>query len=112
MTALDHVVEPLNTFLRERGIHTWHPDELCPRVGFIVSNLARSAEASSPSTISAARASSTSRRARTRSNGLGCHVGPSPLMPFASSSGGAKVSIASAAIGPTPGIVCRRRVEP
>jgi hypothetical protein len=33
-------------------------------------------------------------------------------MPFASSSGGAKVSIASAAIGPTPGIVCRRRVEP
>src|SRR5262249_55441390 len=56
------------------------------RVGFIVSNLARSAEVSSPFTTSAARQSNGSRRERARSNGPGCHAGPSPQIPSASSS--------------------------
>jgi len=44
----------------------WHPGELYPRVGFIVTNLHRSAKRSSPSTTGAARRNSTSRRASTR----------------------------------------------
>jgi hypothetical protein len=64
----------------------WHPGELYPRVGFIVSNLARSAEGIVAFYTSAARASSTSKRARTRSNGRGCHAGPSPPTRCASSS--------------------------
>jgi Transposase DDE domain group 1 len=63
----------------------WHPGELYPRVGFIVSNLPRSGRVSSPSTTSAARASSTSKKARTRSSGRGCHAEPSPPTRSASS---------------------------
>jgi len=42
----------------------WHPGELCPRVGFIVTKLARSAEWIVVSTTSAARRSRGSKRAR------------------------------------------------
>ena len=53
----------------------WHPGELYPRVGFIVTNLTPPAPSgSSPSTISAARPSNGSRRARTRSSGPGCRA--------------------------------------
>ena len=44
----------------------WHPGELYPRVGFIVTNVSRRLRGSSPSTISEARRSSESRKARTR----------------------------------------------
>ncbi len=53
----------------------WHPGELYPRVGFIVTNLARSAEGI---VALGARASSTSRKARTRSNGPACRAAASP----------------------------------
>ena len=55
----------------------WHPGELYPRVGFIVTNMALP-RMSSPSTTSAARASNGSKRARARSNGRGCHAARSP----------------------------------
>ena len=45
----------------------WHPGELYPRVDFIITNLARPASASSPSTTSTARQSTGPKRARTRS---------------------------------------------
>jgi hypothetical protein len=61
----------------------WHPGELYPRVGFIVTNLARP---SSPSITTAAPASSTSKKARARSSGPACHADPSPPTPSASSS--------------------------
>jgi hypothetical protein len=48
----------------------WRPGELCPRVGFIVTNMSRRAS----STTSAEPANSGSRRARGRSTGRGCHV--------------------------------------
>ena len=64
----------------------WHPGELYPRVGFIVTNLSRPAERDvSPSTISAAKRSNTSRKARTRSNGRGCRAAGSATMPSGSS---------------------------
>jgi hypothetical protein len=56
----------------------WHPGELYPRVGFIVTNLARSAEGVVAFYNQAARASSTLRKARTRSSGPACHAAPSP----------------------------------
>ena len=64
----------------------WHPGELYPRVGFIVTNLG-SAPPSGwlRSTISAARLSNGSRRARTRSGGHACRAAGSTTMPFASS---------------------------
>ena len=52
----------------------WHPGELIPRVGFIVTNMSRPASVSSPSTTSAARASNGSRKARERSIGLSCRT--------------------------------------
>ena len=65
----------------------WHPGELYPRVGFIVTNLSRRAERDVPFffTISAARRNSTSRKARTPSSGPGCSAAGSTTMPFASS---------------------------
>jgi hypothetical protein len=51
-----------------------HPNELYPRVGFIVTNLSRPAEPSSRSITSAAPANNGLKRARARSNGLGCHA--------------------------------------
>jgi hypothetical protein len=64
----------------------WHPGELCPRVGFIVTNLARPVERVVAFYNQRARWSSGLRRARARSNGPGCHAGPSSPTPFASSS--------------------------
>jgi hypothetical protein len=61
----------------------WHPGELYPRVGFIVTNLARSAEGIVAFYTSAALQSSTSRKARARSSGPGCHAGPLPPTPSA-----------------------------
>ena len=60
----------------------WHPGELYPRVGFIVTNLSRPAERVVASTINEARRSNTSRKARTRSNGRGCHAASSATTPF------------------------------
>jgi hypothetical protein len=54
----------------------WHTGELCPRVGFIVTCRARPS-GSSPSTTSAAHASSGSKRATVRSDGHDCHAGHS-----------------------------------
>ena len=56
----------------------WHPGELYPRVGFIVTNLGRAAER--------VVVFYKSERARARSNGRGCHAGPLPPTPSASSS--------------------------
>ena len=64
----------------------WHPGELYPRVGFIVTNLARSAERVVAFYNQRGTASSGSRRARARSSGRGCHAAPSPPTPSASSS--------------------------
>ena len=56
----------------------WHPGELVPRVGFIVTNIAARPSGSSPSTTSAARANNGSRKAKARSSGRGCRAGHSP----------------------------------
>ena len=53
-----------------------HPGELCPRVGFIVTNWRGRLSASWPSTTIAARRSSGSKRARARSSGRGCRAVP------------------------------------
>ena len=64
----------------------WHPGELYPRVGFIVTNLwAAPPSGWLRSTISAARLSNGSRRARTRSGGHAYRAAGSTTMPFASS---------------------------
>jgi hypothetical protein len=52
----------------------WHPGELYPRVGFIVTNLAGRPSTSSPSTTSEVRRNNASRKGRERSNGRGCHA--------------------------------------
>ena len=62
----------------------WHPGELYPRVGFIVTNLARPAERivafyNQRGTVEQ------HIKERARSNGRGCHAGPSPPMRSASS---------------------------
>jgi Transposase DDE domain group 1 len=62
----------------------WHPGELYPRVGFIVTNLARPAERVVPT--SAARRSNGSKRARVRSNGPGCRAVAWPPTPSVFSS--------------------------
>ncbi len=64
----------------------WHPGELYParRLHRHQPDAARPS-GWSPSTTSAARPSSTSRRARTRSSGRGCHAGRSPPTPCGSS---------------------------
>jgi hypothetical protein len=54
----------------------WHPGELYPRVGFIVTNMSRPAERV-VATTSVARASNGSREARAQSNGRGCRAGRS-----------------------------------
>src|SRR5262249_38400746 len=56
----------------------WHPGELYPRVGFIVTNMSRTASGSLRSITSAGRASSGSRKARARSGGRGCRAGHLP----------------------------------
>ena len=64
----------------------WHPGELVPRVGFIVTNLSRPTKrVVAFYTITVARRSSTSRKARTPSTGPVCHVASSATMPFGSS---------------------------
>ena len=63
----------------------WHPDELVPRVGFIVTNLSRSAELVTWFYNQRAKRSSTSRKARTRSNGRGCRAASSATTPSGSS---------------------------
>jgi hypothetical protein len=60
----------------------WHSGDLYPRVGFIVTNMARPAEAPSPFTTSAAPASNGSRKEKARSSGRGCHAAVSlPTIP-------------------------------
>jgi hypothetical protein len=54
----------------------WHPGELYPRVGFLVTNMTR--PMSLPSTTSAGPVSSGSKKARARSSGRGCPAVPSP----------------------------------
>ena len=56
----------------------WHPGELYPRVGFIVTNMTARPSGSLPSTTSAGPASNGSRKARTRSSGRGCPAARSP----------------------------------
>src|SRR5262249_62037788 len=56
----------------------WHPGELYPRVGFIVTNMSRPAERVVRSITSAGRASSGSRKARARSSGRGWRAERSP----------------------------------
>jgi hypothetical protein len=63
----------------------WHPGELYPRVGFIVTNLSRRRSALLSSTTSAGHASNRSRRARARSSGRGCRAERSRPTPCASS---------------------------
>ena len=59
----------------------WHPGELYPRVGFIVTNLSRPAERVVAFYNQRGTASSGSRKARTRSSGRGCHAARSPPTP-------------------------------
>jgi hypothetical protein len=59
----------------------WHPGELYPRVGFIVTNMSRPAENVVAFYNNAARASNGIRRGKARSNGRGCHAGRSPPTP-------------------------------
>jgi len=56
----------------------WHPGELYPRSASSSLTCRALPRASSPSIISAAPASSTSREARTRSSGPACRAAPSP----------------------------------
>ena len=62
----------------------WHPGELYPRVGFIVTNLARPAKRVVTFYNQRGTAEQWINRARTRSNGRGCHAEPSPPMPSVS----------------------------
>jgi hypothetical protein len=64
----------------------WHPGELYPRVGFIVTNLVAPARRSSPSTTGAGPRSSGSRKGSTRSSGRASRVRPSGRTPSACSS--------------------------
>ena len=64
----------------------WHPGELYPGSASSSPIWRGLPSASSPSTTSAARRSSTSRKARSRSNGRGCRAAPSPPTPCVSSS--------------------------
>ena len=67
----------------------WHPGELVPRVGFIVTNLSRPAERVvafyNKRGTCERRVSNGLKRARARSSGRGCRAGHSPPMPFGSS---------------------------
>ncbi len=56
----------------------WHPGELVPRVGFIVTNMSRPAERVVAFYNGRGTRSNGSRRARARSGGRGCHAGRSP----------------------------------
>ena len=53
----------------------WHPGELYPRVGFIVTNLSRPADRVVAFYNSAGRANNGSKKARARSSGHGCRAG-------------------------------------
>jgi hypothetical protein len=59
--------------------------QLYPRVGFIITNLARPAERVVTFYNQRGTAEQWIKRARTRSNGRGCHAEPSPPTPSASS---------------------------
>jgi len=64
----------------------WHPGELCPRIGFIVTNLAWPAERTVAFYNHRGTASSTSKREGARSGGPGWRAVPSPPTRFAFSS--------------------------
>jgi hypothetical protein len=63
----------------------WHPGELYPRVGFIVTNMSRPAERVVAFYNKRGTCEQWIKEARARSNGRGCHVGRSPRTPSASS---------------------------
>jgi hypothetical protein len=71
----------------------WHPGELYPASSSPTWRGRPSV--SSPCTTSAARASSTSRKARTRSNGRGCLAAPSPPTRCVSSSTSSRITSAT-----------------
>ena len=56
----------------------WHPGELYPRVGFIVTNMSRPAERVVAFYNKRGTASNGSRKAKVRSSGRGCHAGRAP----------------------------------
>jgi Transposase DDE domain group 1 len=64
----------------------WHPGELCPRVGFIVTNLARPAERIVGFYNHRGTCEQYIKRVRAQSSGPGCRAAPSPRMPSAFSS--------------------------
>ena len=55
-------------------MHPASPDEFCPRVGFIITNLSRPPYGLSPFTITGARRNNSSRKSRTRASRRGCHA--------------------------------------
>ncbi len=59
----------------------WHPGELYPRVGFIVTNLSRPAERVTLFYNQRGKAEQYIKKARPRSNGRGCHVESSATTP-------------------------------
>ena len=61
----------------------WHPGELYPRVGFIVTNLARPAERVVAFYNHRGTCEQLSKRARARSSGRACRAAPSPPTRFA-----------------------------
>ena len=64
----------------------WHPGELYPRVGFIVTNLARPAERVVAFYNQRGTAEQHIKKGKNAISGRGCHAAPSPPMPSASSS--------------------------
>jgi hypothetical protein len=71
--------------LAKAGVE-WHPSELCPRIGFIVTNLARLAERVVAFYNHRGTASSTSKKVKARSSGPAYRAAPSLPTPSASSS--------------------------
>jgi hypothetical protein len=61
----------------------WHPGELYPRVGFIVTNLARSAEGIVAFYNQRGTCEQYIKEGKTRSNGRACRAAPSPPTRFA-----------------------------
>jgi hypothetical protein len=63
----------------------WHPDELYPRVGFIVTNLSRTAERSSPFYNKRGTCEQWIKEAKGAIKWTRCHAGRSPRTPCGSS---------------------------
>ena len=71
----------------------WHPDELYPRVGFIIINLARPAARVVAFYNQRGTAEPWIKEGKVRSNRRGCPAAPLPLTPFASSFTSSRITL-------------------